>query len=170
MKPPRISIVAVVSLLLFGATVVLAARGRSRVGILSFTTMGGHLQAVAAQPGGLLFMFTDVPAGAEKGLSADLWSVDRDSFATIHDMVFDSPNEKWHGGGFHVADGTSPAWGWRFRAFVVPYWALLITFAILPATWLRRQWRSCAGSDKADAVPVDMTFDTVPTAAPNAGV
>ncbi len=141
MKPPRIPIVAVVSLLLFCAIGVFAIGGRTRVVVLSFNTGGGHLQAVAAERGGLLVVWSNVPSGLEKTASADLWSVSPADFAAVSDYLFDASNEKWRRAGFCLADGVVAIWGWQFHAFIIPYWALLAGFAFLPALAMGRLFR-----------------------------
>lgn len=138
LRVPRIPILSTLAFLLLVTVVVLWVRSPRHADVLAFFTPQGNLTGLASDRRGMLFCTTQVPFGQEMGLTADGLTTSADEFASIHDLLFDPANEKWHFLGFRVAAGTLSTWGWKFNAIIVPYWALLIPLAILPLTGLRR--------------------------------
>jgi hypothetical protein len=139
LRIPRIPIVSTLAFLLFVTVLVLWIRSPHHADGLLFYTPAGHMNGLASDHGGIVFCVSDVPAGEEMGLSADAMSASADEFATIHETLFGSGNERWHFLGFHVAAGVvDPKWTWKFNAVLVPYWALVIPLAILPLAAFRR--------------------------------
>ena len=138
LRVPRIPILSTLAFLLLVTVVVLWVRSPRHADVLAFFTPQGNLTGLASDRRGMLFCTTQVPFGQEMGLTADGLSTSADEFASIHDLLFDPANEKWHFLGFRVAAGTLSTWGWKFNAIIVPYWALLIPLAILPLTGFRR--------------------------------
>lgn len=139
MKPtiPRIPVLATVSFLLLITIAILWARSPRHADVLMFYTPAGHLTGMASDRGGMLFCTSDISFGPEMGLSADAMSTSGDDLAQIRQALFDPANEKLHLLGFRVVAVTLGAWGWKFSAILVPYWALLILLSILPLDGVR---------------------------------
>lgn len=134
----RIPVFSIVSLLLLAAVVVFWVRSRRHADIVGYYTPAGHLQGFSNDKAGLIVFFSDIPFGPEMGLSGDAMSASADEFVPIHDLLFDPSNVKWHHMGFQFGSAPIGSWGWKFSAWIVPYWALIIPLAILPLIRLRR--------------------------------
>lgn len=130
-------------LLLLIVVAVLWVRSPRHAEILGVFSPAGHLQAVATDHLGLLFVGSDLPFGREYGLTSELLSVSRDDFARVHNMLFDKPHEKGHFLGFRFAAGKlglSKRLTCHYSATIVPYWFVLLALVPLPVRALRLGW------------------------------
>ena len=133
----RIPILSIISLLLLAAATVLWVRSRRHADIFGYYTPAGHLQGFTNDRAGLILFFSDIPFGPEMSLSADAMSASAEEFYPIHETLFEPSNIKWHFIGFQFASAPIGSWGWKFRAWIVPYWALIVPLAILPLVCVR---------------------------------
>lgn len=133
----RIPVFSIISLLLLAGVVVLWVRSRRHADIVGYYTPAGHLQGFTNDRAGLILYFSDVPFGQEMGLSADAMSASAEDFAPVHDLLFDPANVKHKFLGFQSAAAPIGSWGWKFSAWIVPYWALIVPLTILPLLRVR---------------------------------
>jgi hypothetical protein len=133
----RIPVFSIISLLLLAGVIVLWARSRRHADLVGFYTPAGHLCGFNNDRTGLLVFSSDIPFGQEMGLSADSMSASAEDFAPIHDLLFDPTNVKHKFLGFQSAAAPIGSWGWKFSAWVVPYWALILPLTILPLLRVR---------------------------------
>ena len=136
----RIPTLAGLFVLLFALVVAVWGRSGHHPNAIAVYSRAGVLNGIAADQKGILFFFSDIPFGLQKGLHIEWAPVSSDE---VSPLLFDPAHEKWKRLGFHFAEGIVPTWTWHFSATIVPYWAILLALSIFPlrsAYRLGRYW------------------------------
>lgn len=166
---PRIPVLRTLSLLGLVTVLVLWCRSPRHADVLTFYTPSGHLAGLASDRTGLLLGATDIPFDNEMALAAQTMSVLPEDFAPVHDLLFDSMNQKWHFLGFRTAAGTLGPWNWKFSAMIVPYWALVIPLAVLPIRVLSKAIVRCRRKRRGQCVDCGYDLRHSPGQCPECG-
>ena len=124
------------------------ARRAARADVIAFTTPGGHWQAAASSPRGLVLFFSAIPAGREWGSTVRTASLRREVLPELDQIILDQvvfgPGDvNASVAGFKVAAGTFAVGSRRpgYRAILLPHWALVLPLALPPIVWLRNRVR-----------------------------
>jgi hypothetical protein len=147
MMARRISLfLSLLSTALFFATLTFWYRSRHHVDIATFCTPAGHYQGIAAQHGGVLLLFSNIPGGKESAWAVHGASADPEDQQLIdfRDFLFAPPARKYSVLDFRLANGTVPFTAQlnaRYMAVALPYWFLTIVFGVLPLAPLKAALR-----------------------------
>lgn len=174
----RIPTLAGLFVLLFASVVAVWGRSRHHANAIAVYSRAGVLNGIAADQKGILFFFSDIPFGLQKGLHIEWAPVSSDE---VSPLLFDPAHEKWKRLGFHFAKGIVPTWTWHFSATIVPYWAILLALSVFPlrsAYRLGRHWtrgsrgqcRTCGYDLRASTGRCPECGTSVPGAGTAAGI
>ncbi|MDB5356770.1 MAG: hypothetical protein JWN24_3223 [Phycisphaerales bacterium] len=128
------------------ATLTFWYRSRHHVDIAIFCMPTGNWQGIAAQHGGVLLFFSNLPGGKDAAWQIQGGSSDADDkqFIDFRDSLFAPPAEKYSLIGFRLAGGTlalNSQINSKYMVIALPYWFLTIVFGALPMGPFRAAWR-----------------------------
>jgi hypothetical protein len=152
MMARRISLfLSLLSAALFIATLTFWYRSRHHVDIAIFCLPTGNWQGIAAQHGGVLLFFSNLPGGKDAAwqIQGGSSTADDQKFIDFRDSLFAPPAEKYSIIGFRLASGTlslTSQINSKYTVIALPYWFLVIVFGVLPmgpfkGAWQRRRRR-----------------------------
>ena len=149
---PRVPLFSLLSLALLAATIVFWVRSRHQTDCFILFSPAGHYTGLAADREGVAAYLSDIPAGEEYALTTKAGILPLDQYGSVfHDPVFDKSNVRLHLLGFWTATGVCTTNPWKYSAAIVPYWALILIFALLPlrvfpkiyTRWQRKRRGQC---------------------------
>ncbi len=139
------TLICLVSTLFYIGTIMLSVRSLKHVDLLLVQTPGHKAAGAAAQRGGLLVAYSDVPYEGYESTTGRNWplafvSLSPQEYIPLHDTLLDPALIKFSFLAIQTATGTTSITSTttaKFAVIVVPYWILAFALAILPFIFFR---------------------------------